>query len=417
MQQETQENSIIRASSPQRTDFPLLQQAHQISQQLIYVAQQLLCDASWDWSVDATGIQKQYFCDGLRKLLGYSKQELPNEVSSWKTILHPDDFNKTPFAPPSLENDSTNPQRLELRLKHKKGHDIWVLSQYKQITEKSNSSRRIIGKFVDITALKNAPQSDSPERISQSKEAESMIQRLQKFTDTTAHEIRGYIASLGMTIDYIRDRYEENFDARAKSLLDKGSAQARDALDFLEEILLQTKEKKTSSLSIKKVRIYDLVEKAKNEVLFLFPNYQVINRVDPLAIVSVSAVGIGHLFRNLITNAIKYRSKERELQITIASKIVDGQCLIEICDNGIGAPKSQLKKMFARHHRIRPNDTVDGHGIGLAFCKDIIDHHGGTIAAKKNHAEGLTVYFTLPLDKNNADIVQLPNIKVESAAS
>ena len=67
-------------------------------------------------------------------------------------------------------------------------------------------------------------------------------------------------------------------------------------------------------------------------------------------------------------------------------------------DNGIGIPEEFADKVFVIFQRLHGRDAYSGTGIGLALCKKIIEHHGGTIWIDTSYTEGTHFIFTLPAE-------------------
>ena len=68
-----------------------------------------------------------------------------------------------------------------------------------------------------------------------------------------------------------------------------------------------------------------------------------------------------------------------------------------VSDEGIGIPASERDQIFDAFHRASTALDYDGHGIGLAVCKKIVERHGGRIAARAPLGpKGTRIVFTLP---------------------
>ena len=81
---------------------------------------------------------------------------------------------------------------------------------------------------------------------------------------------------------------------------------------------------------------------------------------------------------NLLTNAVKYSSKERQLHIKIrVSETEDKKILFAVEDNGIGIPQEFLEKIFNKFIRVTVSEEgeVTGTGLGLSICRGIIENH------------------------------------------
>lgn len=105
---------------------------------------------------------------------------------------------------------------------------------------------------------------------------------------------------------------------------------------------------------------------------------------------------------NLLTNAIKYTSKNGLVSLKI-SKTKTG-IISTISDTGIGIPKKDQKKIFSRFFRAENagEKVTDGNGLGLYLVKSIIDVLNGKINFKSEEGIGSTFTFWLPIKNVSA---------------
>jgi signal transduction histidine kinase len=118
---------------------------------------------------------------------------------------------------------------------------------------------------------------------------------------------------------------------------------------------------------------------------------------------------LSQLFQNLISNGLKYRRKDIEPCIKVRALKKDGNLLLVFRDNGIGIEKEYLTKIFEPFRRLHTRTEFEGSGIGLATCRKIIDHYGGTIWVESIYGESTSVMVQLPsqmiVETWNAEIV------------
>jgi light-regulated signal transduction histidine kinase (bacteriophytochrome) len=117
--------------------------------------------------------------------------------------------------------------------------------------------------------------------------------------------------------------------------------------------------------------------------------------VGQLPAVCGDGVLIGQVFQNIIANAIKFRGKERP-RIRIGAQRIDGAWEFRIQDNGIGISPEHYDKIFGIFQRLHTRAEYPGTGIGLAFCRKVIQHHGGRIWVESAPDAGSTFHFTIP---------------------
>jgi signal transduction histidine kinase len=120
--------------------------------------------------------------------------------------------------------------------------------------------------------------------------------------------------------------------------------------------------------------------------------------VSPLPNLRADPVPLTHLFQNLISNAIKYRS-ERPPEINV-SAMVDGDFWrFAVQDNGIGIAAEFRRQVFGLFKRLHDRESYPGTGIGLAICQKIVERLGGRIWVESELGIGSTFLFTLPIEK------------------
>ena len=117
-----------------------------------------------------------------------------------------------------------------------------------------------------------------------------------------------------------------------------------------------------------------------------------------LPLIPADRAQMRQLFRNLIGNALKYRSGNKpHIEIYEDSACVKECVRIHVRDNGIGFDECFLDKIFKPFQRLHGrNSQYPGTGMGLAICRRIVEHHEGNITARSRPGEGTTFIITLP---------------------
>ncbi|MGQ7720354.1 sensor histidine kinase [Melioribacter sp. OK-1-Me] len=107
-----------------------------------------------------------------------------------------------------------------------------------------------------------------------------------------------------------------------------------------------------------------------------------------------------NVFGNLIDNAIKYNLRTPDIKISVSRN--GFFCIVEVMDNGIGIPRSEIDKIFDTFYRISTGNihNVRGNGLGLSYCKIIVELHGGKIKVESKPNEGSKFIITLPILEN-----------------
>jgi two-component system, OmpR family, sensor histidine kinase SenX3 len=117
------------------------------------------------------------------------------------------------------------------------------------------------------------------------------------------------------------------------------------------------------------------------------------------ALVKGNADDLRSAITNLIDNAVKYSNKGVHVSVNVAS-LKDKRLLVRVCDQGVGIPSRELKRIFKRFYRVqgRLMAQIKGTGLGLFIVQDVIKKHGGSISAE-SEGEGKGSTFTIRLPR------------------
>ncbi|QJE02567.1 HAMP domain-containing protein [Massilia forsythiae] len=122
-------------------------------------------------------------------------------------------------------------------------------------------------------------------------------------------------------------------------------------------------------------------------------------RIDVDAPVPVAVRGAPDLLwsavENIMRNAVKHGGADNAVEVALHPD--HGQVHIEVLDRGPGIAEEHLGDVFEPFFRSNPTrNNVDGHGLGMAIAKRVVDTHGGSITAANREGGGLRVTISLP---------------------
>jgi signal transduction histidine kinase len=104
---------------------------------------------------------------------------------------------------------------------------------------------------------------------------------------------------------------------------------------------------------------------------------------------------IGHIFTNLLNNAVKYSPPAATVRFAVERDGADAVCTV--CDQGIGISEEDQQHLFKAFHRGSNVGERPGTGLGLLLVKRCADLHGGKVELKSKIGEGTTVIVRLPV--------------------
>lgn len=144
------------------------------------------------------------------------------------------------------------------------------------------------------------------------------------------------------------------------------------------------------------------IESSLEETFQLFENVAkeksivIKKNIPPHFLIYADKAMIITVFRNLISNAIKFTNNGGEVIISVSKN--ENSSLFCIQDNGIGISQKRIQEIFQLDYGCSTKGTNNekGTGMGLILCKDFIETHNGKIWAESELGKGSTFYFTLP---------------------
>ncbi|HAS44668.1 MAG TPA: hypothetical protein DCS93_29590 [Microscillaceae bacterium] len=147
-----------------------------------------------------------------------------------------------------------------------------------------------------------------------------------------------------------------------------------------------------------------IIEESIKQVAFLANQKTVQIRTNtlPNTYVEVDYQLMVRVFANLLTNAIKYSPSSSVISIAQEShQTTDEKPMVKlrVIDQGEGIPADKIAQVFDRFAQIDARDLGNfrSTGLGLTFCKMVVEAHQGTITVTSPQQQGTTVAFSLPL--------------------
>jgi len=221
-----------------------------------------------------------------------------------------------------------------------------------------------------------------------------------KFFSIIAHDLKGPVGNLNSFLNFMADHSDKISKEEFQKDLILLQSSSKKIKDLLENLLTWSRSQRgdiqynpdnfdlqrliqsnmllfESSVNNKKISLINKVESGTSGYF----DYEMIKTV----------------FRNLISNAIKYTNTNGS--ITISSKEVDTFLEITIEDTGTGMNPSMSQNLFrieVKHFSTDGTNGEKGTGLGLILCKEFIDKHGGKIWVESEEGKGSKFKFTIP---------------------
>lgn len=155
------------------------------------------------------------------------------------------------------------------------------------------------------------------------------------------------------------------------------------------------------SLEKSKFNFIDMVKEAIETVQVLQPAYKIKIEGDGDFDIEADRYRIIQVITNYLSNAIKYSNGNKEVILGISR--LKNMVTAYVKDNGLGISKEHLPYLFERFFRIEKTKSIEGIGLGLYLCRQIIRAHHGHVWAESELNKGSTFFFSLPLNANDLE--------------
>ena len=218
---------------------------------------------------------------------------------------------------------------------------------------------------------------------------------LEQFTSIASHDLQEPLRMITGFMELLKTRYGSQLDDKANSYIDFALDGGRRMQEMVVSLLEFSKAGRETSLKEMKA-LAEILNDVRQNISRLIEEKETTIIVETeLPVLPVFKSGIAQLFQNLISNAIKFTEATKPPLIKIAAMENDHDWLITVSDNGIGLDPGSpnIFEIFGRANTLQ---KYEGHGIGLAVCKKVVENHGGKIWVESKQNLGSVFYFTLP---------------------
>lgn len=221
-----------------------------------------------------------------------------------------------------------------------------------------------------------------------------------KFFSIIAHDLRGPLGNYRDFTQLLNDKNSKITPDEKNiylELLEKSSSQIYSLLENLLE--WARSQNGTMPFNPQTLSIYLIVEKIISlfSVLSNKKQIQIQNKLKQNLLIFADAYMIETVFRNLISNALKFTSIGGLVEIGTTQTSEDEPCIFYVKDNGMGMKEDRLNKLFLLNEKISTKGTKGetGSGLGLILAKEFLERHNGKIWVESVAGEGSTFHFQI----------------------
>jgi signal transduction histidine kinase len=233
-------------------------------------------------------------------------------------------------------------------------------------------------------------------------EEHQIQQTRETITETLIHDLRSPLTAVRAALEILSDTAQEMgiTDELALQALSLGQSNSQKVLRLVNSLLeIARMQSGEIELELQDLDLHGLVDQVLKNYTILANEYGVFlsNDIPPnFPAARADMEKLERVLSNLVDNALKYTPAGGKVSIS-AETGDDQQLILRVSDNGPGIPDEYRDKIFERFRKI-PNQPARRHGtgLGLAFCRLVIEAHGGKIWVEPNQPIGSTFALTLP---------------------
>ena len=238
-------------------------------------------------------------------------------------------------------------------------------------------------------------------------ELEQKNEELSSFAFVASHDMKEPLRKIHTLSDWLMHQEIDHLSETGKKLVEKINFSVLRMETLIDDILVLTKihsdTHRQDDVDLNKT-VKDVLNEMKEEI----STTQTSISAKKLPLIKGNSNQVFYLFKNLISNAIKFQKPGSIPQVTISSEISTGigfgindsdqeYAKILFMDNGFGFDQRYAKKIFQVFQRLHGKYEFEGTGIGLAICKKIMENHGGSITVQSEPGQGSLFSCFFPL--------------------
>ncbi|HEX7021355.1 MAG TPA: cache domain-containing protein, partial [Trueperaceae bacterium] len=255
----------------------------------------------------------------------------------------------------------------------------------------------VVGMGVDIRERKAAE--DEVRRLNAQLEQRvaERTAELEAFNYSVAHDLRAPLRGIDGFGQALLDDYGDTLDDTARTYLQRIRA-AAGRMGGLIDGLLNLARLSRRELALGEVDLSAMARDVVAELASHHPERRVAVEIEAGLTAQGDARLLEIVLENLLGNAWKFTQGRENACIAFGARIMSGQMVYFVQDNGAGFDMAYAHKLFVAFQRLHRPGEFEGTGIGLATVDRIIRRHGGRVWAEGQEGKGATFFFTLTLD-------------------
>lgn len=225
-------------------------------------------------------------------------------------------------------------------------------------------------------------------------------QMLAKYAHMVSHDLKAPISTIHRFSQLLSRSASSKLTEVEKEYLDFMTNSSQ-RLFLLVEKILDFSHLNNQELQLVELDVNQLLAEVKSDLFEVIEKGECVIELQnlPMNLISDKRL-LNSVFQNLVSNAIKFNTKDITTTVKISCEKNDRAFLFTVSDNGVGIDKEKQEKIFEMFSRLNSQPNISGSGIGLALAKMIVERHGGEIWVESELGKGSDFKFTIPQNVN-----------------
>lgn len=324
--------------------------------------------------------------EAFAEQFGYSPAEMVG--MTFAEMAPPDEAEINRSLVHRLASGEVNNISEERRYLRKDGRPFWVLLSASRVLNQEGDAVFLAAQVVDIDQEKRL----ALELEMRALELERSNQDLDRFAYVASHDLKSPLRGIAQLVNWIEEDSQDQLSEETRGHLEKMKNRVARLEKLLDDLLAYSRAGKREE-TVSRVDVKELVQ-STFELLAPPPSAKlVIDSVLPVFETSSAALQL--VFRNLLSNALKHFEGD-DCLIRISAQVKRAHYEFCVGDNGPGIPVQFQEKVFEMFQTLKPRDTLEGSGMGLALVRKVVQQQGGEVWLQSDGKKGTQVYFTWP---------------------
>ena len=226
------------------------------------------------------------------------------------------------------------------------------------------------------------------------------------FINNMTHELKTPIATVGLAVEALQDKSIRSEDLLNDRYLGMIGEENKRLGQHVEKVLqMAAIEKKDVQMKFETMDLHELIEAATRKMALQIESREgslktVLNAKDQ--VVMGDAVHLMNVVVNLLDNANKYSPEKPNIRVR--TEKIGKNIVLSVQDHGLGMSKEAVRNIFQKFYRVHTGNVhnVKGFGLGLAYVKNVVEDHHGSIDVQSEPGKGSKFFITLPLHYGDA---------------